>query len=104
METRPLPLSREADRCLTACPKCARVMQARWLRYAHRCRGDLQAREQDAVDRAHEAFRQREASQKPASAATAAPQSARRYPSDQRNDREAAAAKYGHLFSGLRHA
>ena len=54
METRPLPLSREADKCLTACPKCARVMQARWLRYAHHCRGDLEAREQDAVDRAHE--------------------------------------------------
>ena len=103
METRPLPLSREADKCLTACPKCARVMQARWLRYAHRCRGDLEAREQDAVDRAHEAFRQREA-QKPASAATAAFEHTRRYPSDQHNDREAAAAKYGHLFSGLRHA
>jgi hypothetical protein len=84
------PLCREAARCLTTCPKCKRAMQARWLRYAHSCRGDLEAREQEAVDRAHEAFQQREASRKMESAA------------DSR--RENAAAKYGQLFSGLRRA
>ena len=42
-------------------------MQARWARYQHRCgySQDLDAREQDAVDRAHRAFREREASGNP---------------------------------------
>ena len=71
--------SREADRCLTTCPKCHRAMQARWLRYAHHCRGDFEAREQEAVSRAHEAFRQREASQKAESAAATAPKNAEKY-------------------------
>ena len=79
MEARPLPLGREADKCLTACPRCQRVMQAKWLRYAHSCRGDLEEREQEAVERAHEAFRQREASRKSESATTTAPKNAEKY-------------------------
>ena len=70
---------READRCLTTCPRCQRLMQARWLRYAHNCRGNLEAREQNAVDRAREAFLQREASQKSTSAAATAPQNGQKY-------------------------
>ena len=60
----PLPVYRQAERCLTECPRCRRTTQARWLRYAHRCGNswDLGAREQHAVERARAAFLEREAS------------------------------------------
>ena len=60
----PLPVYRQAERALTECPRCKRAMQARQLRYAHRCGNswDLGAREQDAVERARAAFLGREAS------------------------------------------
>ena len=90
MEARPLPLGREADKCLTTCPKCQREMQARWLRYAHHCRGDLETREQEAVDRAHQAFREREASQMSKNTES--------------ERRETAATKYRQLFSDFRRA
>ena len=60
----PLPVYRQAEQALTECPRCRRTMQARWLRYAHRCGNswDLDARGQNAVERARRAFLEREAS------------------------------------------
>ena len=86
MEETQRPPCREADRRVTSCPKCHRVMQARWLQYSHQCSKswDVQKRGEEHVERAQKSFLARVALQ--VTAAATAP----------------GKKTYGNLFAGFR--